>query len=60
MNENKMGIMPVNKLLRTMAAPMVLSMLIGALLSRYLGEKKQKSYGFVRFPCCFMSYYIIK
>ena len=42
MNENKMGIMPVNKLLRTMAAPMVLSMLIGALLSRYLGEKKQK------------------
>ena len=25
MNENKMGIMPVNKLLRTMAAPMVLS-----------------------------------
>ena len=30
MNENKMGIMPVNKLLRTMAAPMVLSMLIGA------------------------------
>ena len=28
MNENKMGIMPVNKLLRTMAAPMVLSMLI--------------------------------
>ena len=31
MNENKMGIMPVNKLLRTMAAPMVLSMLIGAL-----------------------------
>ena len=31
MNKNKMGIMPVNKLLRTMAAPMVLSMLIGAL-----------------------------
>ena len=31
MNENKMGIMPVNKLLLTMAAPMVLSMLIGAL-----------------------------
>lgn len=28
MNENKMGIMPVNKLLLTMAAPMVLSMLI--------------------------------
>lgn len=87
MNENKMGIMPVNKLLLTMAAPMVLSMLIGALynvvdslfvshygenalsavslafpiqniiiatgtgigvginalLSRYLGEKKQKA-----------------
>lgn len=86
MNENKMGVMPVNKLLLTMAAPMVLSMLIGALynvvdslfvshygenalsavslafpiqniiiatgtgigvginalLSRYLGEKKQK------------------
>ncbi len=31
MNENKMGVMPVNKLLLTMAAPMVLSMLIGAL-----------------------------
>lgn len=87
MNENKMGIIPVNKLLLTMAAPMVLSMLIGALynvvdslfvshygenalsavslafpiqniiiatgtgigvginalLSRYLGEKKQKA-----------------
>lgn len=86
MEQNKMGIMPVNKLLITMAAPMVLSMLIGALynvvdslfvshygesalsavslafpiqniiiaigtgigvginalLSRYLGEKKQK------------------
>ena len=86
MKENKMGTMPVNKLLITMAAPMVLSMLIGALynvvdslfvshygenalsavslafpvqniiiatgtgigvginalLSRYLGEKKQK------------------
>ena len=87
MNENKMGTMTVNKLLLTMAAPMVLSMLIGALynvvdslfvshygenalsavslafpiqniiiatgtgigvginalLSRYLGEKKQKA-----------------
>ena len=32
MNENKMGIMPVNKLLRTMAAPMVLSMLIAAMM----------------------------
>ena len=86
MKENKMGVMPVNKILLTMAAPMVLSMLIGALynvvdslfvshygenalsavslafpiqniiiatgtgigvginalLSRYLGEKKQK------------------
>ena len=86
MKKNKMGTMPVNKLLITMAAPMVLSMLIGALynvvdslfvshygenalsavslafpvqniiiatgtgigvginalLSRYLGEKKQK------------------
>lgn len=82
MNENKMETMPVNKLLITMAAPMVLSMLIGALynvvdslfvsnygenalsavslafpiqniiiatgtginalLSRFLGEKKQK------------------
>lgn len=31
MNENKMETMPVNKLLITMAAPMVLSMLIGAL-----------------------------
>ena len=31
MNENKMRVMPVNKLLLTMAAPMVLSMLIGAL-----------------------------
>ena len=31
MNENKMDTMPVNKLLITMAAPMVLSMLIGAL-----------------------------
>lgn len=31
MKENKMGVMPVNKLLLTMAAPMVLSMLIGAL-----------------------------
>lgn len=31
MKENKMGVMPVNKLLITMAAPMVLSMLIGAL-----------------------------
>lgn len=31
MNENKMGVMPVNRLLLTMAAPMVLSMLIGAL-----------------------------
>ena len=31
MNENKMKTMPVNKLLITMAAPMVLSMLIGAL-----------------------------
>ena len=28
MNENKMETMPVNKLLITMAAPMVLSMLI--------------------------------
>ena len=34
--------MPVNKLLITMAAPMVLSMLIGALLSRFLGERKQR------------------
>lgn len=86
MKENKMEVMPVNKLLITMAAPMILSMLIGAmynivdslfvsrygenalsavslafpiqsiiiatgtgigvginaLLSRYLGEKKQK------------------
>lgn len=84
MSENKMGSVPVNKLLINMAAPMVLSMLIGALynvvdslfvsrygenalsavslafpiqniiiatgtgvginalLSRYLGEKKQK------------------
>ena len=31
MNENKMETMPVNKLLITMAAPIVLSMLIGAL-----------------------------
>ena len=31
MNENKMETMPVNKLLITMSAPMVLSMLIGAL-----------------------------
>ena len=31
MNENKMETIPVNKLLITMAAPMVLSMLIGAL-----------------------------
>lgn len=31
MNENKMETMPVNKLLITMAAPVVLSMLIGAL-----------------------------
>ena len=31
MNENKMETMQVNKLLITMAAPMVLSMLIGAL-----------------------------
>lgn len=31
MNENKMETMPVNKLLITMAAPMVLSMLIGVL-----------------------------
>ena len=31
MKENKMATMPVNKLLITMAAPMVLSMLIGAL-----------------------------
>ena len=87
MKENKMGVMPVNKLLLTMAASIVLSMLIGALynvvdslfvshygenalsavslafpiqniiiasgtgigvginalLSRYLGEKRQKS-----------------
>ena len=31
MEEQKMGIMPVNKLLLTMAAPMILSMIIGAL-----------------------------
>jgi Na+-driven multidrug efflux pump len=31
MKENKMGVMPVNRLLVTMAAPMILSMLIGAL-----------------------------
>ena len=31
MNENKMGIMPVNKLLLTMAAPMILAMLVGAM-----------------------------
>lgn len=31
MNENKMGTVPVNKLLVSMAAPMVLSMLVGAL-----------------------------
>ena len=31
MEQNKMGVMPVNKLLITMAAPMILSMLIGAL-----------------------------
>lgn len=42
MNENKMETMPVNKLLITMAAPMVLSLLIGALLSRFLGERKQR------------------
>ena len=34
--------MTVNKLLITMAAPMVLSLLIGALLSRFLGERKQR------------------
>lgn len=31
MKENKMEVMPVNKLLITMAAPMILSMLIGAM-----------------------------
>lgn len=31
MNENKMGTVPVNKLLVSMATPMVLSMLVGAL-----------------------------
>ena len=31
MEEQKMGVMPVNKLLITMAAPMILSMMIGAL-----------------------------
>ena len=31
MNENKMGVMPVNKLLLTMAAPMILAMLVGAM-----------------------------
>lgn len=31
MEEQKMGIMPINKLLITMAAPMILSMMIGAL-----------------------------
>jgi putative MATE family efflux protein len=31
MNENKMGVAPVNKLLLSMAAPMILSMLVGAL-----------------------------
>lgn len=31
MEEQKMGVMPVNKLLLTMAAPMILSMIIGAL-----------------------------
>ena len=31
MKENKMEVMPVNKLLITMAAPMILSMLIGAI-----------------------------
>ena len=30
-NENKMGIMPVNKLLLTMSVPMMLSMLVQAL-----------------------------
>ena len=34
--------MTVNKLLITMVAPMVLSLLIGALLSRFLGERKQR------------------
>ena len=37
-----MEIMPVNKLLISMAAQMVLSMLIGALLSRFLGGRKQR------------------
>ena len=31
MEENKMSAMPVNKLLLSMAAPMILSMIIGAL-----------------------------
>lgn len=31
MEEQKMGVMPINKLLLTMAAPMILSMMIGAL-----------------------------
>jgi Na+-driven multidrug efflux pump len=31
MKENKMGVAPVNRLLLSMAAPMVLSMLVGAL-----------------------------
>ena len=31
MKEQKMGIMPINKLLITMAAPIILSMMIGAL-----------------------------
>jgi Na+-driven multidrug efflux pump len=31
MNENKMGVAPVNKLLLSMSTPMVLSMLVGAL-----------------------------
>lgn len=33
MEEHKMGTMPINKLLLTMAAPMILSMIIGAVLN---------------------------
>ena len=35
-NENKMGVMPINKLLITMSLPMIISMLFTISLNRYI------------------------
>ena len=57
--ENKMGTMPVNKLLISMSLPMIISMLVQAMYnivdSVFVAQISEK-----RFNCCFFSISIAK